>query len=288
MSLAAALVLAGLVAGAGPPGGPRIGPTGPAEPPLAEAVAAAIRAATPELRVEVEGPWAVRILEPGEPYSGGLRMNLHHLASRCAEVARAPCIAHWVEALDEVRAKRGDRPDPAQLRVLLRPRAPLLELQASRTRADQRLVFRDFGGGLVAVLALDLERSLRFVMQRDLLALGLSEADAFDRGRVALVQHTPPAKIALPPVQAGKIGIVEDAHAGGWLLRPAAWRHLAREGDEILAAAPAATVLLYVTGSRRDARDDLQALVAKVHGRAPRALSTQIFRWTAGGFLPVK
>lgn len=58
-----------------------------------------------------------------------------------------------------------------------------------------------------------------------------------------------------------------------------------RFGGELLVAAPARDLVLYVDGRPPGAREALAAIVADAHAKAARPLSTAILRWTATGWV---
>jgi hypothetical protein len=58
-----------------------------------------------------------------------------------------------------------------------------------------------------------------------------------------------------------------------------------RFGGELVVAAPARDLVLYVDGRPPGAREALAAIVADAHAKAARPLSTAILRWTAAGWV---
>jgi hypothetical protein len=174
---------------------------------------------------------------------------------------------------------------PAALRAVVRSRR---FVDATRARSPGLLV-EPLVADLAVLLVIDTPRTMVYVDERGLGALGLSRAQAFARGRRNVAAALGPVDALIQDLPANGLGVLRTAsgYDPSRLLEPAAWAAVAaRFHGALLVSAPASDALLYVDGSQPQAAAALAAVTADIVAKAPQPLSATVLRWTPTGWVP--
>ena len=236
-------------------------------------------------------PTAILKLE-GRNASGATtgQISLERMFTFCAKTP-AKCDAAMddfaKQTADAVR-ERNVQIYPPMMRLALRP-VPYVERMRAQMGASPVPVYtRAVVPGLVLVPVADLGRSVRFVGERDLTRLGLTQTQLF-----ALAEHN--LRAAQKPLgevagDADPVGrITGDEYASSRIAFLDDWRELAaRLHGHLLVMVPRPDLVLYTDGSvpghAEALRDQGKDLVIK----ADRPLSSALLRWTPAGWEEVK
>lgn len=271
-SLAAAMLLYGLV-GCAAPSGP---PIPMDEAGFTEHVAQRLRARGNLPEVVVKGPLTVGV--------GSITGALDRTFAACKQVAGqcAGAVDRYVEGFAEAVQNAGAPPTREAVRLVVRSDA---YVQSFR-QAGIALQPRPLVPGLVILPALDLPRTIRMLSEEDNRKLGLSADEVSALGLANTERNLKPLAEVARPVSAGQFGTIGgDAYDSSRVIRHEAWAEVAaRQNGVLVVAVPTTDGVIYGAEASPAAVDALRALTRRIAGRSRSPLSDVVLRWTPGGW----
>ncbi|HEV2675064.1 MAG TPA: hypothetical protein VGV37_11030, partial [Aliidongia sp.] len=99
-----------------------------------------------------------------------------------------------------------------------------------------------------------------------------------------------PIEQAAHPFPGGEVSLVATSpYEASRLLAPESWATIAaKNGGQLLVAAPGTDVMIYMDARRPNAVDTMRRAVGVVAMKATRPLSSQIFKWSPAGWALVQ
>lgn len=243
-------------------------------------VAAELRRTLKDAPVVVTAPLTLKV--------GSFQANLNRVFDYCrtdTDHCRQE-IATYVTTLAHVYQGDAGPPSREALRIVVRPRD-----YAQYTRNQEiGLQPRDLAGGLVMLPVIDQPTTLRQLVAADLATLGIAADEAFKLGLANLRKQFKPLPAVAKPVVPGKIGVLaSDPYQSSRLALHDSWAPLAQaQGGHLIVAAPATDTVLYIAGDSPEMIDGFRAFVGNVSARSSHPLSTELLRWKASGWEPVR
>jgi hypothetical protein len=248
-------------------------------------IAARIAKAAPQVHVAIAGPLTLKL--EGGP-EGENQLNLDRILAFCAANSAEDCEgtkSRFVAAA--VETATGDYTVTRErLRVVVRSADYARMVQDTLGKDGAMLVTRPVGDGLVAMLAADFPKTLSLVPLRDLAALHLSEAEAFELGRRNVLAHLPKLPTAADLKQRVIMIAGEDYDAS--LILADGWGQLAHDTDGKLFMTVASDNELVVGVADEEQIRRLRNAVAEDFRTAERGVSPEVYRWSEGGWVAVK
>jgi uncharacterized protein YtpQ (UPF0354 family) len=215
----------------------------------------------------------------------GLVVNLDRLFDVCQTDATV-CpreVRHFVKTACEIAAQTGAKATPAMLVALVRDRSYLEGLDPA-VRA--KLIWEPWLGELIIVYAVDLGSNVRGMQEHDLADAGISRQElpriARNNVEAKLGKVADGLQCHGSDVTALKFGNYLESSR---LLLSDAWSALAPSAKgSIVAAVPAADVLLFVCKPDADGLGKLQRLAESFWQTAQRRVSRTPVQWSAHGW----
>jgi uncharacterized protein YtpQ (UPF0354 family) len=244
-------------------------------------VADFIHEAMPRAKVSVTGPLRLDVEMP----NGGHTVYLDNIHSACVRNPK-DCIAEittFVAAALELY-KEGDMTHTRDaLRIVVRPSALVAEIRAASRR--NKPLAAPLAGDYWVIAVFDAPTTIEFADEADLVPLKLTPnealAVALDNTRRALRQSVQ-EELAKNPCK-GILG--GDLYVASALAFPELWAIAAKRcHDDLLVAAPASDVLVYIDGTTDGALKSIVRVADDVMARDEKPFSDTVFRWTANGW----
>lgn len=183
--------------------------------------------------------------------------------------------------------KERNRPiEPSMVRVAVRPAAYVEQVRKQVAGSSGAIYARPVAPGLVAIPVLDFARSVRFVNDRDLEKLSLTEEELFKLGERNLRSAVKPLTEVAPTPVANSLGRISgEDYASSRVLFHSEWRDLSvKLNNKLVVTLPAPDMLLYGEGSTAASIDALRILAAETARKSSRPLSPLLLLWTEGGW----
>lgn len=204
----------------------------------------------------------------------------------------APCdnlLSRWLQTAQTAVEDARRTPDPKDLILLLGPRDMFEKLAAPRAASAPALALRPCVADLVCVLGIENFGSPRLLDADDLQHMHLT----MDQGLQLAQENTQSRLEAVSAL--GSLGASQSIRydddtelEGSRLALPAEWQAIAEAaGGDLIAAIPAANIVVYARGDRPHAIDDLRKFVQAVYPTAVQPVSMEIFRWKPTGWIAV-
>lgn len=178
--------------------------------------------------------------------------------------------------------------DPSQVFAYLRPEVSSSDraLALAVAKEDETLT-RPFLGRMQVTLLHRSEEAHRYLLRRDLEALGLEEEAAFALGVANLEAFVGNGKVRLEPSGPGFSLLAGEGFESSLLLLPHLWHWLSELLDthELVVATPTPEVLLVVSASGAAGRADvieLRELARRLGERRPAA--DELYAWRTGSW----
>lgn len=187
--------------------------------------------------------------------------------------------------------KERNRPiEPAMVRLAVRPSEYAEQIRKQYAGSGGFIYSREVAPGLVAIPVLDFSRSVRYVNNKDLDKLALSEDELFRLGEKNLRANSKPLTEVAAIPQANSLGtIVGEDYASSRILFHNDWQSFsAKLNNKLVVVVPAPDVLLFADGSTSAAVDALHTFAADVARKSGRPLSLTLLLWTECGWEVVK
>lgn len=251
---------------------------------VAERLADEIRTVLPGATVTIPDPDGLDITYGGQTRSvgiGSVNQSCALGAAACDEAIHSyarNAIDYMLEAIP---------PSPSQLRAFVRGKP---DQTASGAQHDPMadFIFEPIAGDLLSVCYKDLARGRRPILTTDLKAMGLDRQAALAACTSNAVTGLAPLASQWRSLPKNGIGIIEnDDDVTGYLLRPSDWRPLADRLGGLIVACPSSGVVLYSRGNTAIDAEALSLLAAQTFKRSANPVSTQVFRWTDAGWVPL-
>lgn len=246
-----------------------------------------IHTLAPAARLEVTDPLTIQVMNSPQ---GGF-VHLDRLAQFCGKNDAIACEQQkrkFASGIADMIAQADASVTRARLRVIVRSdqyvAGASAELGAGK---GGPLVTAPLAAGVQLVLAADFPQATRLVNESDIRRLGLTRAQAIALGTSQVLASLRP----LPDAEALRkavIAITGNDYGASLLLASEEWRTIADKVKGVLWIAVPADERVIVGVARSEADlAKLKAVVAQDYATAPRGISPLIFRWTAGGWVPI-
>lgn len=243
----------------------------------------------PNTRLEIAGPLSVRVISG--PQAGG-QINFDRVLSFCEHNDAASC-----EAQKDTFAKRMASSLAAtdyavtreRLRVVVRNDGYVAEANSEIGAGKSGpLVVAPLTGALDLVLAADFPETTRLVNEGDLERLGLTREQAIALGTKQVLAAMPPLPDS-KTLASTTVLIAGQDYGASYLLASEEWRSRARTLTGVMwIAVPADERVVVGVARSEEELSNLKSIVAQDYAAAPRGISPLIFRWTDGGWQPLK
>jgi hypothetical protein len=180
--------------------------------------------------------------------------------------------------------------EAGMVRLAVRP-VPYVERMRAQMGASPVPVYaRVLVPGVALVPVADLAKSVRFVGERDLPKLGVTEEQLFALGEKNLrAMQKPLAEVAPVPGKVAVGQITGEEYAASRLAFHDDWRALAdKMHHQLLVMAPSPDLVLYTDGSKKANVEALRKQGQELVQKSTRPLSSAVLRWTQTGWDEVK
>jgi uncharacterized protein YtpQ (UPF0354 family) len=187
--------------------------------------------------------------------------------------------------------KERNRPiEKSMIRLAIRPTAYVEQIRKQVAASSGAVYFKPITSGLIAIAVLDFTRSVRFVNDKDLAKLSLTEGELLTLGERNLRSSVKPFAEVAPTPSANSFGrIAGEDYATSRILFHDDWRDLnAKLNGKLVVMLPAPDVLLYGDGSNAVGVEALRTFAADVARKSSRPLSPALLQWTESGWQEVK
>lgn len=251
---------------------------------VAERLAGEIRTALPGATVTIPDPNGLDITYGGQTRPlgiGSVNQSCALGATMCDEAIHSyarKAVDYMLEAIP---------PSPSQLRAFVRGKP---DQTASGIQHDPLADFivEPLAGDLLSVCYRDLAKGRRPILTADLKAMRLDRQAALAACNSNAVTELPPLASQWHSLPKKGIGVIENGDdVTGYLLRPSDWRPLADQLGGLIVACPSSDAVLYSRGSNAIDAEVLSLLAAQMFKKSANPVSTQVFRWTDAGWVPV-
>ena len=222
------------------------------------------------------------------------QLNLDRVYAYCARNSQtcSAALDQYAKGMAESVKERNRPVERSMVRLAVRPAAYVEQMRKQiETMGGKGAVYaKVVAPGLVAIPVLDFTRSIRFVNDKDLGKLSLSEEELFKLGEQNLRTNTRPLSEVAPTPTANSFGrIAGEDYASSRILFHDDWRDLSKKlNDKLVIMLPAPDVLLYGDGSTAVGIDALRTFAADVARKSSRPLSPLVLQWTEVGWDVVK
>ncbi len=255
------------------------------EPGFTKTVAKAFRKAIPGTKVKVHGPLELEIRPPdGETHQAALN-TIYDFCQRNPAACDAAVERH-VAQMSQTFLQVNTAPDRKLLRAVLRPSGYVDAIRKIYAGKEEPPI-APFVGDLWIVCALDMPEAIKYLAPGDLAKLGLSRDEAIAVAKQNDAAMFQPLERAASVLPGDGVGIVSNnAYDSSRLLTFESWAPIAaKNGGQLLVAAPSADAVIFLDARRRKALEIMKRTVAMIAMQQTRPLSPQIFRWSPAGWI---
>lgn len=238
----------------------------------------------PTIRLTLEGK------RPDGESTG--QMSLDRVYAFCARNTRncSAALDQYAKGIGEAIKER-DRPiDKSMVRIAVRPAEAVDRIKKQMGPGTAVLYDRHMGGGLALVPVLDYSRSIRFVGEKDLPKLQVTEDEVFKLGESNVRGSVKPLSEVAPPPGPNSFGtIAGEDYASSRIAFHDDWKGLSeRLNGSLIVMVPAPDVLLYGDGSTPVGVEALRTFGREMAKKSSRPLSLVVLRWTPSGWEELK
>jgi hypothetical protein len=269
---------------------PQAAPAAPSprdEPGFTAALAQAFQAALPGYKITIRAPLTLEVLSPDRVVHLAGLTTIYDFCQRNPQTCDTAVESHVAQMSDTFTRKKAP-PDRALLRALVRPASYVEAIRKAYAGMEEPPI-EPFMADLWIVCALDMPQAIRVLQPGDLAKLGMSRAEALALAKENDAALLAPVEQVGHPMSDERVGLVATSpYEASRLLAPASWASLAaRNGGQLLVAAPGTDVVIYADARQPNAVQKMRDQAALVAMRATRPLSPVIFRWTPVGWVIV-
>ena len=248
-------------------------------------VADAIAKRLPDAKVTIKGPLTLEVTRN----EASLEVRLDNLASDCAREPQDcdQAIANFLSVITAALLERDAPIRKSDIRAVLRTTDYVNELRGQATDKSKGMpIVRQVIADLWLVCVVDRPKNIVSLSTDRAAKLGLSEDEA-----VAVAKAN--SKAALRPFSAvfrdlppNGIGYIDgDFYESSRFLLHDDWAPLsAKLNGNLVVAVPATDLIVYGNGKDIRGLDAIATLAAHLAEKAPRRLSSALFRWTPSGW----
>ncbi len=215
-------------------------------------------------------------------------LSLDRIHAYCARNAQQ-CDAAVVRYSKQIAGviKDRDRPiEPGMVRLAIRPAAYASQVSKQISASGGAMYYRVVAPGLASIAVLDFAHALRYVNNKDLVKLGLSEQQVFQLGESNLRTTVKPLSEVAPTPGPNSFGtITGEDYASSRILQHDDWKPLSVQlHDSLVVLIPAPNVLLYGDGSTSVGLDAIRTYAARVARGSDHPLPLVTLKWTELGW----
>jgi len=220
------------------------------------------------------------------------QLSLDRIYAFCSRNSRncSAALDQYAKGIGEI-VKERDRPiEKSMVRIAIRPAEYVERIKKQMVTGPIAMYSKPIGGGLAVVPVLDYSRSVRFVGEKDLLKLGVSEEEIFNLGEENLRSSVKPLAQVAPVPSANAFGtITGEDYASSRVVFHGEWKSLAEKlNGNLVVMLPASDVLLYGDGSTAVGIEALRTYGSEMAKKSTRPLSPVVLRWLPTGWEEVK
>jgi hypothetical protein len=189
-------------------------------------------------------------------------------------------IADYVSRVAQFTLEAEKPVSPALLRLAVRNSTSLQRAIESLGAGAAAAYPQELVGDLVVVPVIDAPSSVKYVGEKDLSVLGLSEAEARKIGGENLRKIQRPLEEVAKPSPKSGIGVINEEYAASRLIFISDWAALGQKiGGNLIVMAPAFNLVIYSDGSSPIAVDALRTLGLQLGKSSQVPLSPHVFRF---------
>lgn len=220
------------------------------------------------------------------------QLSLDRIYAFCSRNVRncGAALDQYAKGIGEAIKER-DRPiDKSMLRVAVRPVEYVDRVKKQMGSGAAPIYGRPIGAGLALVHVLDYTRSIRFVGEKDLSRLQVTEDEVFKLGEQNVRASVKPLSEVTPTPGPNSFGsITGEDYASSRIAFHGDWKALSeRLNGNLIVMLPAPDVLLYGDGSTPVGVEALRTFGRDMAGKSSRPLSLAVLRWTTSGWEELK
>lgn len=220
------------------------------------------------------------------------QMSLDRVYAFCARNSQncSAALDQYAKGMAESIRERNRPIERSMVRLAIRPTAYVDQIRKQISAGAGAVYSKPVAPGLVAVAVLDFTRSVRFINDKDLTKLSLTEEELLKLGEQNLRLSAKPFAEVAPTPGANFFGrIAGEDYATSRILFLDDWRDLnTKLNGKLVVMLPAPDVLLYGDGSNSVGVDTLRTFAADVARQSSRPLSPAILQWTESGWQEFK
>ncbi|HSW06486.1 hypothetical protein [Aquabacterium sp.] len=220
------------------------------------------------------------------------QLSLDRIYAFCSRNAPncGTALDQYAKGIGEVIKER-DRPiEKSMVRVAVRPAEYVDRIKKQMGSGAAPIYGRPIGAGLSLVPVLDYTRSVRFVGEKDLPKLQVTEDEVFKLGEQNLRASVKPLSEVTPVPGPNAFGsITGEDYASSRIAFHGDWKVLADKlNGHLIVMLPAPDILLYGDGSTPVGVEALRTFGREMAKKSSRPLSAAILRWTRSGWEELK
>lgn len=219
-------------------------------------------------------------------------LSLDRVYSFCARNSQncSAALDQYAKGMAESIKERNRPIERGMVRLAVRPAAYVEQIRKQIAGSSGVVYSKPIAPGLVAIPVLDFTRSVRFVNDKDMAKLSLTEDELFRLGEQNLRSNSKPFTEVTPTPTANSFGrIAEEDYASSRILFHGDWRDLSTKLNGMLVVmVPAPDILLYGDGSSSVGVEALRTFAENIARKSSRPLSPLVLQWTENGWEVVK
>jgi uncharacterized protein YtpQ (UPF0354 family) len=220
------------------------------------------------------------------------QLSLDRVYSFCARNFQNCGVAldQYAKGMAESVKERNRPIERSMVRLAIRPATYVEQIRQQIAGSSGVVYSKPVAPGLVAIPVLDFARSVRFVNDRDIAKLSLTENELFRLGEQNLRSGARPFTEVTPMPAANSIGrIAGEDYASSRILFHDDWRDISTKlNGKLVVMVPAPDILLYGDGSTSVGIEALRTFAVDVARKSSRPLSPLMLQWTEIGWEVVK
>jgi uncharacterized protein YtpQ (UPF0354 family) len=220
------------------------------------------------------------------------QLSLDRVYAFCARNSQSCSAAldQYAKGMGEAVKDRNRPIERSMVRLAIRPVAYVEQIRKQIGANGGAVYTKPVAPGLLAIAVLDFARSVRFVNDKDLSKLSLTEEDLLKLGEQNLRSSAMPLADVAPTPTANSFGrIAGEDYATSRILFHGDWREMnAKLNNKLVISLPTPDVLLYGDGSTVVGLEALRTFAADVARKSSRPLSQVLLQWTETGWQEFK
>jgi uncharacterized protein YtpQ (UPF0354 family) len=240
----------------------------------------------PEYNVKPAGKLTLEGKRADGESTGQLSLDrVHAFCARNAQNCNA-ALDQYARGMGEAVKERNRPIEQSMVRLAIRPAAYVEQIRKQIGADGGAVYFKPVAPGLMAIAVIDFTRAVRFVNDKDLAKLALTEEDLLRLGEKNLRSNAKPLSEVAPIPTANSFGrITGEDYAASRIIFHDDWREMnAKLNNKLVVSLPAPNVLLYGDGSTAVGVEALRAFAADVARKSSRPLSPILLQWAETGW----